>query len=162
MRRRLMLMRHAKSSWKSEAPTDHARPLNRRGREAAPLMADRLAGLGWCPELVIASDSRRTRETWARCAPGLPEPASIRFTPRLYFSGFEDVLDELAQAPDQHASLLALGHNPTWEELVRWTTGHDEVMKTANIALLEASLSSWQEGFATPGRWELIEVLRPR
>ena len=35
MERRLILMRHAKSSWKSDAP-DHDRPLNNRGRRDAP------------------------------------------------------------------------------------------------------------------------------
>jgi phosphohistidine phosphatase SixA len=80
----------------------------------------------------------------------------------LYAEGLEAVLDELSGAADAHSSLLALGHNPTWEELLRFTTGRDEVMKTANIALLEAQLPSWRAGFATPGRWALIALLRPR
>jgi hypothetical protein len=36
MQRRLMLMRHAKSAWTSHVPTDHERPLNKRGRRDAP------------------------------------------------------------------------------------------------------------------------------
>ena len=64
MERRLIVMRHAKSSWKSDAETDHLRPLNKRGRDSAPLVAARLVELGWIPEAVYSSDSLRTRETW--------------------------------------------------------------------------------------------------
>jgi len=66
MQRRLMLMRHAKSAWQSQAPSDHERPLNERGRRNAPRVGKRLAELGWVPDHVIGSDSRRTRETWER------------------------------------------------------------------------------------------------
>jgi len=34
MGKRLIIMRHAKSSWTSGAPTDHQRPLSKRGRRA--------------------------------------------------------------------------------------------------------------------------------
>jgi hypothetical protein len=46
MQRRLMLMRHAKSSWKSQVPTDHERPLNERGRRDAARVGKRLSKLG--------------------------------------------------------------------------------------------------------------------
>ena len=35
----LFLLRHAKSSWSEPAPADFDRPLNERGRRAAPLIA---------------------------------------------------------------------------------------------------------------------------
>ena len=38
----LFLVRHAKSSWKDPALSDHDRPLNQRGKQNAPLMAARL------------------------------------------------------------------------------------------------------------------------
>ncbi len=157
-----MVMRHAKSAWNTDAPTDHDRPLNKRGRKASPLMGTKLRELGWTPEVVIASDAQRTRETWARTAPELPAPAHVRFTPRLYFSGMGGVLEELATTPDDRLSLLTLGHNPTWEHLVLWLCGQTVTMKTANIALLEADLEHWADGFGTPGHWRLMGVLRPR
>ncbi len=46
MLRRLMLMRHAKSSWTSHVPTDHERSLNERGRRDAARVGKRLAKLG--------------------------------------------------------------------------------------------------------------------
>ena len=64
MKRRLIVMRHAKSSWKDPGQTDHERPLNGRGRRSAPLVAARLAELGWAPTRVHSSDAARTVETW--------------------------------------------------------------------------------------------------
>ena len=72
MQRRLMLMRHAKSAWTSHVPTDHERPLNERGRRDAARVGKRLAKLGWVPDLVVGSDSRRTEETWERMQKRFP------------------------------------------------------------------------------------------
>jgi hypothetical protein len=73
MQRRLMIMRHAKSAWSSDVASDHERPLNKRGRRDAPRVGKRLAKLGWVPEFVVSSDSRRTRETWERMQRRFPE-----------------------------------------------------------------------------------------
>ena len=64
MRRRLIVLRHAKSAWDTDAATDHERPLNKRGRRDALRVAEKIAKLGWQPEQVISSDAERTRETW--------------------------------------------------------------------------------------------------
>ncbi len=71
MTMRLIIMRHAKSDWNSGAASDHARPLNKRGRRDAPRVANRLGELGWQPDYVISSDSRRTRETLELMLPHL-------------------------------------------------------------------------------------------
>jgi phosphohistidine phosphatase len=42
---RLILMRHAKSSWKYPELSDHERPLNKRGRKAAGKIAKELIRL---------------------------------------------------------------------------------------------------------------------
>lgn len=158
----LLLMRHAKSSWKSDAPTDHARPLNKRGRKAAPFMASMLLERDLAPAAVLSSDAQRTRETWALMAPVLPPVASARFDPSLYGGSLEQVLALLGAHPVTASPLLVLGHNPDTERMVRWLTGQSVVMKTANIAVLHSERRGGAYLFATPSRWELSELLRPR
>ena len=68
---RLILTRHAKSSWDSPVAGDHARPLNERGRKSAKAIGQWLSGKGYEPVLVLSSDAERTRETWALMAPAL-------------------------------------------------------------------------------------------
>ncbi len=162
MLRRLLVMRHAKSSWKSDAPTDHARPLNKRGRRAAPYMGRVIHELGWDPQQLISSDAQRTRETWARCVVELEAPARLRFTSRLYLADLRGVCAELAGADDRLSTLMALGHNPWCEELCAWLSGEQVVMKTASVALLEAPLEHWRLGFEHPNSWRLSRLLRAR
>lgn len=157
---RLVLMRHAKSSWKSGAPTDHARPLNGRGRRAAPKVAAELVRLGWVPDLVLSSDAARTRETWERMRPVLGE-AKIILRHELYMAGVEELRLALAARGDGQ-TVLALGHNPGWEEALAWLSGHQEVLKTADAALLSSSATSWAQSVGTPRLWSLEGLVRAR
>jgi len=159
---RLLVMRHGKSSWKSDAPTDHARPLNKRGRAAAPAMAQRIHAMGWDPQQVISSDAQRTRETWACAATQLEQPCMVRFTSRLYMADLRAVLDELGGTDDGLTTTLALGHNPCCERLVQWLCGEPVVMKTAAVALLESHASGWRPGLSMQHSWRLSRVLRAR
>jgi polyadenylate-binding protein len=158
--RRLIVMRHAKSSWKHQGLSDHQRPLNKRGRQDAPRVARALQARGWRPRLVLSSDSTRTRETWSRMEQELPGEAEVRWLPSFYHGGAEDVLGELSLLEEEPGPVLVLGHNPTWEDLVQLLSGQAEVMTTANASLLQAQ-GRWAE-LVLPGRWELLEVLRPR
>lgn len=159
--RRLILMRHAKSAWDTFDP-DHARPLSPRGRRDAPLIGGRLHELGWVPDLVLLSDSRRTTETWQRMARFLPsEPVTL---PRsaLYLSGFGAVQRELAAIPEHARTVLALGHNPDWERALAFWAGRPERMTTANAALIELPELPWAQIAQTPSIGHLLTVLRPR
>jgi len=125
-------------------------------------MAQRIHALGWDPQQVISSDAQRTRETWARSAPALEPPSLVRFTSRLYMADLRAVLDELGGADDRLNTVLALGHNPCCERSVQWLCGESVVMKTADVALLEAHASGWRQGFSIQHTWRLSRLLRAR
>ena len=74
---RLLLLRHAKSDWSGGEASDHARPLAPRGREAARRMGAYIAQQGYCPALILSSDSRRTRETVELLLPALPSAPKV-------------------------------------------------------------------------------------
>ena len=59
----LLIMRHAKSSWKHPTLSDFERPLNKRGKRAAPLMGSRIKSQGLRPGAIISSSAVRARET---------------------------------------------------------------------------------------------------
>ncbi len=160
--KRLIVMRHAKSAWDTDAPSDHARPLNSRGRRDAPKVGAALRERGWVPELVLSSDSQRTRETWAGLASELGDGARVVFSPALYHAGTGALQALLEQVPEEVEIVLALGHNPGWEVVVAWLSGQHLTMKTASSALLVSSASSWQAVVRTPGGMRLVETLRVR
>ncbi|MEM9067010.1 MAG: histidine phosphatase family protein [Myxococcota bacterium] len=160
--RRVVLMRHAKSSWKSDAPTDHARPLNKRGRRAAPKVALELKRLDWVPDLVLSSDSVRTTETWDLMHEAMGGERPVRFLPELYHGDTDDIRSALATVGESFRTVLVLGHNPGWEEALFWFSGRDEEMKTACAALLTKKAISWAEASQSATTWALAHFIAPR
>jgi phosphohistidine phosphatase len=108
--RRLILIRHAKSSWDDPMLADHDRPLNKRGRRAASLIGRWLVACGERPETVLTSSAARTRETWARIAPSYAAPVPVEVVPALYHATPETMLAALRAA--RSGCVLMLGHNP--------------------------------------------------
>ena len=160
MGKRLIIMRHAKSSWTSGATTDHQRPLNKRGRHAAPRIGARLRDLDWIPDLVIASDSERTRETWQRMQAEFPDSIEENLSSAFYHGGLAAIANVCTSLPADISTLLVLGHNPGWEDAVANLSGQWARMTTANAALLESDIDDWADILET--NWVLVEVLRPK
>ena len=96
---RLILTRHAKSSWDDPTQADHDRPLNDRGRRSARELGDWLASRGYHPEEVLCSTAERTRETWDGVAMACLEVRPhLRFEPGLYHASPEKMLTMLRTA----------------------------------------------------------------
>lgn len=159
---RLVVMRHAKAVADVGAGGDHARPLAERGRTDAQLVGRRLVALGWSPDRVLSSDSARTRETWERLSEVLIGAPAPTFTRQLYLADPAVVVDALFELGPDTRTLLLLGHNPGWEQLVSSLSGEGVEMPTASAALLELSGERpwWQA--ASTGGWRLVELIRPK
>ncbi len=93
--RQLLLLRHAKSSWDEPHLSDHARPLNVRGRQAAAAMAREMRRLGLLPDLVLVSSARRTLQTLAALEPW-ENPPRIEPLDALYLAPAADLLEASA------------------------------------------------------------------
>ncbi len=110
MTKRLILTRHAKSSWDDPLTPDHDRPLNDRGKAASADLGAWLASRGYVPDEVLCSDSLRTRKTWSGIAPALPPTAILTLKPALYSAGPDVMLAVLRHATRD--CVMMIGHNP--------------------------------------------------
>ena len=106
----LILTRHAKSDWGTPALPDYDRPLNDRGRRAAPALGRWLAATGDLPREVLLSGALRTVETWKGMAPSLTPKPPVCVERRLYDAPAERMLEVLREAGA--SPLLLIGHNP--------------------------------------------------
>ena len=165
---RLLLARHAKSSWKDHGLADHDRPLNGRGRRAAPLVAAALGERGFAPDAVYSSTSRRTRETWELMEPRFGGHAQVEFISELYLASPRTVLDVIANAPRTVDTLMVLGHNPSTHALAAHLAREgsrdrrDRVIRafpTGAVAVIELTGEDW--GAAERGG-ELLDFVIPR
>lgn len=106
--RRLILMRHAKSSWDDLSLADHDRPLNARGRKSAKAIGAWLTAQNALPEQTLCSSAGRTRETFARL--GLPAH-EVSYHEALYHAS-EGKMLRCLQREGRGMTVLMLGHNP--------------------------------------------------
>jgi phosphohistidine phosphatase len=114
-KRRLMLLRHAKSDW-PDVP-DQDRPLAKRGRHDAPAVGRWLRDHGYLPDVVVCSVARRTRQTWELMAKELGGSPSVIFEPRAYDASALTLLYLAQELPDPCRAALLIGHNPAISQL---------------------------------------------
>lgn len=149
MTKRLILIRHAKSSWDDPLMADHARPLNPRGQRAAEEIGEWLASRGLIPDEVLCSNATRTAETWARLSTHLPGAPEARLVPTLYNASADVMMAVLRHATG--GTVMMIGHNPGAAEfahrlLVRAPL-HPEFQKfpTGATLVAEFETDSWTE-----------------
>ena len=149
MSRRLIIMRHAKSSWKYPDLTDHERPLNKRGIRDSPKIARYLSNLGWIPDKILVSSSRRTLETMEGLVTVFGTiPYEVR--PGIYHASLVDLIKELGIL--QEATTMIIGHNPGSELLVQYLSQSWHQMPTATAVLL----------FEVDNKWKIFQAIRPK
>ncbi len=156
----LYLLRHAKSSWDDPGMADFDRPLNGRGRRAAPLVAEFLREKGIRPGLVICSPAARALQTAELVAGAEGINAPIEFDPRIYEAHPIDLLKLIREADESVEELMLVGHNPGLEELTERLTGERERLPTAALVRIELKAYGWAQVEENSGR--LAWVVTPR
>ncbi|MEM1287308.1 MAG: histidine phosphatase family protein [Pseudomonadota bacterium] len=153
----LFLLRHAKSSWSSDAPTDRARPLNKRGRRAAGAISQHLRHEPI--DLIACSTAKRTRQT---IEPLLAQEAHQRvvYSDALYEGDAIAYLDFCkAVKSDMNGelkSLMLVGHNPSTEDLLRLLAARDPAEQLTKVAVKYPTGALARLSFAAD-RWIDVE-----
>lgn len=158
--KRLMILRHGKSDWYAGAESDHGRPLNKRGTAAARTMGRILTRIGEIPDIVYTSSAVRATETTLLAAEAGGWESERIEADGLYGATAAKALAVAASAPDNIEKLLLVGHEPTWSYLVHSLTGASIQMKTATVAAIDLSISTWREAPHASG--SLAYLLQPR
>lgn len=157
---RLILMRHAKSSWDNPLLDDHQRSLNGRGRRSALAVGDWLRDNNYLPDQILSSSSTRTKET---CA-GLKLTANARYLDTLYHASADRMLTVLKSATGQ--CVLVLGHNPgiAWfaQELVAAPPSNPRFHDYPTCATLIADFPIDDWNSLRPGTGKVVDFIIPR
>ena len=156
----LLLLRHAKSSWKEAEIADFDRPLNERGRRAAPFMGKLLSDRGLSPDLIVSSPAKRASETAKLFKEAGEFAAPLVFDDRIYEASPNTLLYVATETDDAVNALMLVGHNPGMEGLIQALTVRAEPMPTAAVAVIDLAIDAWRD--IAPGRGTLREIFRPR
>lgn len=128
---RLVLMRHAKSDWNDPSLDDFDRPLNKRGRKAAPAMGRWCAAQGLIPQRIICSAALRTRQTLGAVIEFFRGDVDIRLSRRLYEDEAPGYLEAIKQGGDAE-TLMLIGHNEATHDIAKLLAGRgDDALLTA-------------------------------
>jgi phosphohistidine phosphatase len=165
--KKLLLMRHAKSSWKDPELADEDRPLNSRGRKAAGRIAKFLKDSNLEPSIVLCSSAVRARQTLELLRPALPGSTTVKVEPRLYSADSKELLTRVRRLSKRMPSVLIIGHNPAIQDLALTLASEnsrsDEIRKkfpTAALAMFDAPIGEWKN--LEPGKASLVDFITPK
>ena len=155
----LLFMRHAKSSWTHDI-TDHERPLNTRGQQAAKAVGGVLQARGFVPNAIWSSDSTRTRETVALLFQKNNAPPA-EFLSQLYHASANKILFVCAERGEpQSGPVLLVGHNPGYADLFTYFTQTSHHFPTGACVVLKRI--DMQADWLSPAAWKLADFIYPQ
>lgn len=158
--KRLFVLRHAKSSWDHPGLSDFERPLNERGKKAAPVMGELMFEKEFNPDIILSSPAKRAKKTAKLVKKNGLIGAEIVFDERIYGAGTNSLMHILAETDNDFASAMIVGHNPGLEGLIQILTGQYERMPTAALAVINLEIENWEDIESSCGK--PIEILRPK
>jgi len=161
----LSLLRHAKSSWANPNLHDFDRPLNERGRDAAPRMGAFMAEQGIAPGLILCSPSVRTRQTLDLVLPHFSSSPMVVYEDAIYLGAPSILLKHVRKlaADVRHAMIVA--HDPALHHLAMDLSGSGnpdllqslaQKFPTAALAVIVFDAGSWSKVKSGAGRLELF------
>jgi phosphohistidine phosphatase len=166
--RRLLLLRHAKAVAATGRYGDFERDLVERGWRDAARIGAYIAHAGLIPDLLLHSGAARTRQTAEAVLACWGRKVETRVEPALYEASRATVLAIATALPDNSASAMLVGHNPSIGELANALAGDGaeiEMMAmaakfpTAGLAVLEFDVTRWRD--IAPGSAKLLCFVAP-
>ena len=170
--KKLLLLRHAKSDRDADIE-DFDRPLNARGRKAAPKVAAAMRARLYIPDRALVSPAQRTQETWQLMAPefAVSRP-DTEFIEGLYLASAGHLLNFIRQLAPEVQTPIVVAHNPGIEDLAarlpgeNQTASGEEALKrlkrkypTCALTVFTLAITSWSE--LGPGVGTIVEFLTP-
>ncbi len=163
----LFILRHAKSAWDTNAPSDFQRPLNKRGKKAASYMGEYLASKISHPVKIVSSPALRAWQTAVTVSQALNTPEQEIFFPgQLYMASCKDIVNVLAEFHEDVKKIILIGHNPGLEELLYYLakdtlpkSTDGKILPTATLAHIKFE-KDWQHLDKDKGK--LVQIQRPQ
>lgn len=161
--KRLLLLRHAKSSWDDPGLPDRERPLGPRGIRDVPRIGRYLDSHGLRPDRVWCSPAERARATALGVVAQFESAPPVEFVDALYAEDVHAIHRRVSACEDTVACLMLVGHFPQLQLLLEEMTGQAFAYRkfpTCAVAVLDFAVQSWADVLEREGRFE--HFVRPR
>lgn len=157
--KKIILIRHAKSSWDDPNHTDFERPLNKRGKRDAPFMGKLLKKENIIPDLIISSPAVRALTTAQIISEELDYPKKkIVIEDCIYESGIKEIESIIQKLDDKYKTVILFGHNPTFTSYANHLGDkYIDNLPTCGIVGLKLDIDNWTEVERGKGKVYLFE-----
>ena len=142
--KRILILRHAKSDWSDDNADDKDRVLNSRGVDEAKLTAKSMLQKKLSFDAIVSSPAARALQTATIVKKTTSYPKEILVEECFYFSDMRRILAVIRRLDDQIETVLIVGHNPLWSNLVLFLAGKRILMDTGCMAELVSDVDSWE------------------
>lgn len=144
--KRLILVRHGKSSWEYDV-ADDKRPLKERGFKDGKLIAGTFEKLYVPPVTIWTSPAVRAFETARIFKETLNiEDKDFKIKPSLYTFNRKDLLDVIKSCEDQVNKLMIFGHNPAMTGVVNELGDKSfDNIPTTGLTVIDFEVTTWKE-----------------
>jgi phosphohistidine phosphatase len=141
----LIIIRHAKSSWEHQV-TDFERPLKRRGIKDARMISNHVKNKIFIPDLILCSDSKRTRSTAQIFIENLDfQDAELQFCHDLYAFSVGSLIENIKICNDSVNNLMLFGHNHAITDFTNtFGSTHFENVPTCGLIHIRFNIDSWK------------------
>ena len=158
--KKLIIIRHSKSSWKDLSLGDFHRPLNKRGKTDGPIMANFLSSKINKICFLHSSSSVRTFET-SKFFIDRIKFDQIKYDDSLYHSSSFSILNLIRNYSDNFSSVAIIAHNPGLTNLINELTNIDlDNLPTTGIVEIDFNCIKWNDISLNNGN--LIQIKFPK
>ncbi len=145
--KKLLIIRHAKSSWDPSVLNDFDRPLNNRGETNAPIMAKRLSKRKVKIDAFVSSPAKRALSTAQYFAEAYGKKLKhIVQIPSLYHAGVPIFKNVIEQLHDNDSCVAIFSHNPGITDFVNELTSVKiDNMPTCGVFAVDVDIDHWKD-----------------
>lgn len=144
--KRLILVRHGKSSWKHNV-ADDKRPLKKRGIKDGELISNAFEKFFTMPVIAWSSPAVRALETAKIFQKKLKiEDKDFLIKSQLYTFSPKDLLQQIQGCDDNIEKLMVFGHNPAMTGVVNLLGDKKfDNIPTTGLTVIDFDTNSWKE-----------------
>ena len=143
----IILVRHAKSSWKNASLDDFDRPLNKRGKMNAPFMGEKLQERQIMPDLILSSPAKRASKTAIAVAKAIGYPKKkIIFDEKIYHASAWYLFEMVRDLDDDCKTIMLFGHNPGFNDFADLLLNKNPVYNivTTGVYCIKFNADQWK------------------
>tara|TARA_B100000676_G_scaffold274485_1_gene293983 strand:+ start:852 stop:1343 length:492 start_codon:yes stop_codon:yes gene_type:complete len=145
LNKKLIIVRHSKSSWKDSSLDDFNRPLNKRGKEDGPIISNYLSKKTNFIDFLHSSSSVRTFET-SKFFTERIKFGKVKYDDSLYHSSSGSILNLIKNYSNEYSSVMLIAHNPGLTHLINQITNISlDNLPTTGLAEIHFSCNKWNE-----------------